>query len=43
MPGKSHPTQGTTPSPAPLNAHLNLVQARPAVAKVLHMEGLHPA
>ena len=26
-----------------LNAHLNLVQARPAVAKVLHMEGLHPA
>jgi glutathione S-transferase len=26
-----------------LNAHLNLVQARPAVARVLHLEGLHPA
>ena len=26
-----------------LNAHLNLVQSRPAVQKVLHMEGLHPA
>lgn len=26
-----------------LNAHLNLVQSRPQVQKVLHMEGLHPA
>jgi glutathione S-transferase len=26
-----------------LNAHLNLVQSRPAVLKVLHMEGLQPA
>lgn len=26
-----------------LNAHLNLVQSRPAVQHVLHMEGLHPA
>jgi glutathione S-transferase len=25
-----------------LNAHLTLVQSRPAVLKVLHMEGLHP-
>ncbi|GAA0655150.1 glutathione S-transferase family protein [Brevundimonas lenta] len=26
-----------------LNAHLNLVQSRPAVIKVLHLEGLQPA
>lgn len=26
-----------------LTAHLNLVQSRPAVQKVLHLEGLHPA
>jgi glutathione S-transferase len=26
-----------------LNAHLNLIQSRPAVQRVLHMEGLQPA